>query len=390
MRENPQEWQASLRSELEALIATGTFKILKGLPPPGIHPRSCKIILRNKMSIDGTIGRHKARVVVRGFEQQYGIDYWETFASVVRYDTLRALLAKAAVEDLEIDQMDVDTAFLNPDCEEEIYMQVPDYFDLIMPGITKRTHYLQLLKSLYGLKQAPRAWFEMVKKEFDKLGLRASDSDPNLFIGRGVYVLLFVDDMLIIGNRKQVDIIKGQINRLWKCKDLKAASIFVGFQIERDRQNRTLRIHQTAYATRLLERLGMANSNPRDLPIPAGIVLRSTDQDLDKFEELDEDQASIYRTIVGATIYLSNITRPDIAYATGQLARMMAKPNTNHLSMAKGLLRYLKGTATAGITYQPTEQKEDYKVWSDATWGTEDDRKSFQGYVLIRHGGAIS
>ena len=111
------------------------------------------------MHTDNTIARYKARVIVRGFEQQYGIDYWETFALVVRYDTLRALLAKVAVEDLEIDQMDVNTAFLNPDCEEEIYMQVPDYFKLIMPGITKHTYYLQLLKSLYGLKQALRAWF---------------------------------------------------------------------------------------------------------------------------------------------------------------------------------------------------------------------------------------
>jgi len=94
------------------------------------------------MHTDNTIARYKARVVVRGFEQQYRIDYWETFASVVRYDTLRALLAKAAVKDLEIDQIDVNTAFLNLDLDEEIYMQVPDYFELIMPGITKQTHYL--------------------------------------------------------------------------------------------------------------------------------------------------------------------------------------------------------------------------------------------------------
>jgi hypothetical protein len=142
MRDNPQEWQAGLRFELESLIKAGTFKILKGPPPAGVTPRSCKIVLRNKMHTDNIIARYKARVVVRGFEQQYGIDYWETFALVVRYDTLRALLAKVAVEDLEIDQMDVNTAFLNLDCEEEIYMQVPDYFELIMPGITKHTHYL--------------------------------------------------------------------------------------------------------------------------------------------------------------------------------------------------------------------------------------------------------
>jgi len=119
----------------------------------------------------------------------------------------------------------------------------------------------------------------------------------------------------------------------------------------------------------------MANSNPRDLPIPAGTVLRTTIQD--NFDKLDEDQAAIYRTIVSHAIYLSNITRLDIAYTTGQLARMMAKPNTNHLLIAKGLLRYLKGIATAGITYQPTQLEDDYIVWSDATWGIEDNRKSF-------------
>jgi hypothetical protein len=95
----------------------------------------------------------------------------------------------------------------------------------------------------------------------------------------------------------------------------------------------------------------MANCNPRDLPIPIRTILRSTDQDLNKYNQLDKDQAAIYCIIVGHAIYLSNITRLDIAYATGQLARIIAKPNTNHLLIAKGLLRYLKGTAIARITY---------------------------------------
>jgi len=110
--------------------------------------------------------------------------------------------------------MDVNTAFLNLNCEEEIYMQVPDYFELIMPRITKYMHYLQILKSLYGLKQALRAWFQLVKKEFSKLGLKPGNLDPNLFISRGVYLLLFVDDMLIIGDYKLVDDIKREINKL--------------------------------------------------------------------------------------------------------------------------------------------------------------------------------
>ena len=125
--------------------------------------------------------------------------------------------------------MDVNTAFLNPDYEEEIYMQVPDYFKLIMPGITKHTYYLQLLKSLYRLKQAPKAQFQLVKKEFSKLGLKPGDLDLNLFISKGVYLLLFVNDMLIIRDYKPVNNIKREINKLQKCEDLKAASTFVGF-----------------------------------------------------------------------------------------------------------------------------------------------------------------
>jgi len=257
-----------------------------------------------------------------------------------------------------------------------------------MPGITRQTHYLQLLKSLYGLKQAPRAWFELVKSEFHKLGLKASDADPNLFIGTGVFILLFVDDMLLIGARPELDAIKAKINNLWKCK-VEPATVFVGFQIVRDRSKRTLRIHQEAYTTRLLKKLGMSNCNPRALPIAAGTVLKSTEHDLDRYQEVGEDQAVIYRTIVGSVIYLANCTRPDIAYTVGQLARMMARPNENHLTIAKQLLRYLKGTTTLGIEFRPTSIGYDVILWSDATWGTEDDRKSFQGYILIRHGGAI-
>ena len=99
----------------------GTFKILKGLPPLGITLQSYKIILKDKLYIDSIVARKKTRVILRGFEQQQGIDYYKTFTSIVQYNTLRALLAKVAIKDLEIDHIDIDTAFLNPNYEEEIY-----------------------------------------------------------------------------------------------------------------------------------------------------------------------------------------------------------------------------------------------------------------------------
>ena len=92
--------------------------------------------------------------MIRGLKQQYSVNYFETFASVLKFATLRALLAKAAAEDLEIDQMDVDTAFLNPDLEEEVYMEIPEFFELVTPGVDPKQYCLRLRKALYGLKQA--------------------------------------------------------------------------------------------------------------------------------------------------------------------------------------------------------------------------------------------
>ena len=192
--------------------------------------------------------RKKARIVIRGYEQQAGIDY-ETFASVLRYTTLRILLAKAAAEDLEVDHVDIDTAFLNPDLKEEVYMKVPEFLEQVYPELGKtQDAFLKLNKSLYGLKQAPRAWFHMVKKFFQELGLKSSMADPNLFTGYGVSILLFVDDMLIVGKRQQVDTMKAKILKQWKGKDLKAVDTFVGFQIVRNRKERTLTIHKAPRA----------------------------------------------------------------------------------------------------------------------------------------------
>ncbi|KAI0994026.1 hypothetical protein K3495_g14157 [Podosphaera aphanis] len=211
MHEDPELWKEAIKSELIPLKKTGTYTILSGSPPPGKKLISSKIVLRKKFKRDGTLSRRKARIVIRGFEQEYCIDYFETFASVIRYNTLRILLSKAAVDDLDIEALDVDTAFLNPKLNEEIYMEIPDFFALLHPGINCTKNYLKLNKSLYGLKQAPHVWFQEVKEHFKSLSLKAGDSDPNLFIDRDVFVLLYVDDMLVIGPTNKVKVVKQQI-----------------------------------------------------------------------------------------------------------------------------------------------------------------------------------
>ncbi|KAI1002466.1 hypothetical protein K3495_g5735 [Podosphaera aphanis] len=203
--------------------------------------------------------------------------------------------------------------------------------------------------------------------------------------------MLFIDDMLVTGRRPLIDDIKHKIMKRWSCKNLGPVKTFVGFQIKRHRPNRSIFIHQEMYIRELLKRFGMKDCNGVSTPMVSGIVLKEHEND----ELLDDDNAALYRHIVGSTIYLSNGTRPDVSYAVGQLARFMAKPRFSFLLHAKHLLRFLKRTANYGITHAPNTissrmSSNVFDIYSDATWGTENDRKSFQGYTVVYNGGAIS
>jgi hypothetical protein len=133
-----------------------------------------------KKDENGNINRFKARLVIKGFKQKKGVDYEEVFAPVSRHVTLRSLLAVAAARDLEVDQLDIKTAFLNGDLEEEIWMEQPELYETGGKQLACR-----LKKLLYGLKQAPRAWYLKLTSEMRGLGFKPSDADPALFIRQG-------------------------------------------------------------------------------------------------------------------------------------------------------------------------------------------------------------
>jgi hypothetical protein len=393
LRLDEKGWQRAMLRELKSLKETRTYSIVP--IPEKRRVISSKWVLRNKYGAGNQVIRQKARLVIKGYEQQYGLDYFDTFASVVRYTTLRILLAKAAAENLEIRQLDVETAFLNPDLEVDIYMELPEFFELLEDGgeYDPKTHCLKLNKSLYGLKQAPRVWQSEVREFFKELGFTSSTSDPNYFVAERVtdkgeiHILLFVDDMLLIGTSNQVNSVKASILARWKCQDLGEAQTFIGIQIERDRENKSLQIHQTRYIDKMLRKFGMLDSNPNQLPFPAGTVLfpyQNTEDTLDK------DQSTLYRQITGSLLYLSTCTRFDTSYASNQLARHMAKPQKQHLALAKKVLRYLRGTMNLWIHYEGRQAEKTYKLFSDATWATEWDKKSIQGWVVVRAGGAVS
>ncbi|KAI1007390.1 hypothetical protein K3495_g822 [Podosphaera aphanis] len=160
--------------------------------------------------------------------------------------------------------------------------------------------------------------------------------------------------------KRAVETVKKDIKNRWKCKLLSLVDTFVGLQVERNRANRSLRIHQSAYTKNLLMRMTMNNCNPKQTPLPAKTIRKKTKEDT--WRVLCGDVAGLYRQMVGAILYLSNSTRPDISSTAGQLARFMSAPNSHHLEMAKHFLRYLNETHELGITYQAQRAQE--KEWS--------------------------
>jgi anti-sigma regulatory factor (Ser/Thr protein kinase) len=163
---------------------------------------------------------------------------------VSKYSTLRALLAIVAADDLELHQIDIKTAFLNGDLEEDVYIEQPIGYQ---EGAANTVCHLK--KALYGLKQAPRAWNQKLKAELKAMGFQESIADPSMFINddsKGcIYVLVYVDDILIAAkDMVSVNVTKSRLMQSFEARDLGEASLFLGMNITRDRATGSLKVSQ--------------------------------------------------------------------------------------------------------------------------------------------------
>ena len=352
-------------------------------PPPGVKPIPVKWVFKVKKDATGHFERFKARLVVKGFRQQEGIDYNEVFAPVSKYSTLRTLLAKVTAEDLELHQVDIKTAFLHGELEEEIYIEQPEGYKEGPPGTA-----CKLNKSLYGLKQAPRAWFNRLNKELEIYGFKSSVADPSLFTLHqktgNVYLLVYVDDILIAG--KDLGIVSNMKQRLLKSfhgRDLGEITSFLGINISRNRATKELKIDQNGMIKDIIKQFGMEDAKSKSTPMSTSLKLTK-----DEGDTLDKEKYP-YGTLVGKLMFLAVATRPDLAYTVSALTRFMANPTTVHWQVAKGVVRYLAQTPERGITYRGSSTE--LKAYCDADYaGDIDTRKSTTGYVFMMNGGAIS
>ena len=223
-------WRKAMKEEMMAIDRSHTWELES--PPSNCKPIGLKWIFKLKKNPKGEIIRHKARLVVKGYSQKKGIDYEEVFAPVVRFETIRALIALAAQKKWMIHHLDVKSAFLNGEIEEVIYVQQPEGFS----SKGKEGYVLRLKKALYDLKQAPRAWYFKLHQCLISLGFARSSYEQSLYLKQAgmdtLTVGVYVDDLIITGScTEAIEIFKEEMKKRFEMSDLGSLSSYLGLEV---------------------------------------------------------------------------------------------------------------------------------------------------------------
>ncbi len=373
--ENIDFWMPGIEREHDCLLRNNTWNLVPR--KEGMNVLPSKYVFRVKN------GGPKARLVLLCCRQIYSLDYSQTFAPVVKMSTIRLVLALVARMDLECEQMDVVTAFLNGDLDENIYMEIPQ--GLKTPENSNKV--CELVKALYGLKQAPRQWYAKIHDYLvNQLGSKSSVNDPCLYTlhksASFIIIALYVDDLLIAGNSpNEIKNLKSDLSKIFEMKDLGPLSVMLGIDVERNRERKQVFISQLSYIQDILTLFRMENSKPLNTP-----MIRP-DKNASKTEI---PEGVPYRQAIGSLMYLMIGTRPDTAYAIGKLAQKSENPKSEHWTAVKRVFRYIKGTENHGILYDGSKELRIHGFSDSDYAGCSETRKSTSGYLFQMRGGAIS
>ena len=266
------QWIKAMNLEMESMYFNSVWELID--QPDEVRPIGCKWIYKRKRDHMGKVQTYKARLVAKGYTQVEGVDYEETFSPVAMIKSIRILLSIATFYNYEIWQMDVKTAFLNGNLEENIYMVQPEGF--IEQGQEQKV--CKLNRSIYGLKQASRSWNMRFDTAVKSYGFEQNVDEPCVYkriINSTVaFLVLYVDDILLIGNNVgYLTDIKNWLATQFQMKDMGEAQYVLGIQIVRNRKNRTLAMSQASYIDKVLSRFKMQDSKRGLLPFRYGIHL---------------------------------------------------------------------------------------------------------------------
>uniref|UniRef100_H3H572 Polyprotein n=2 Tax=Phytophthora ramorum TaxID=164328 RepID=H3H572_PHYRM len=378
------KWIKAMNSELKAHADNGSWTLVRRTS--GARPIGCRWVFAKKRNEHGRVVRYKARLVAKGFKQKFGVDFFETYSPVANMNSIRVVLSVVVAKAYVTEQLDADTAFLNSDLKEQVFMEVPY-------GILNAEHMMcKLDKAIYGLKQAASAWHQTIHAVFMKIGFHSCGADQCVYVkgtkDNYVYVCLYVDDMIIAAKtNKEIDEVKMALKSAFKMKELGEVKFILGMEIDHDRTASTLMIKQTRYIDDVTSRFNQQDAKAVVNPCESGMKLTKMQSPTTNAEREDMRNKP-YRSLIGCLLYITTCTRPDVAYIVTQLSRFLENPGQQHWKAAIRVLRYLKTTKEFGIVYNGNNGKVAMEAYTDADWGSNlDDRRSVSG-IMIMVGGA--
>ena len=360
--------------------------------PTGNTALETKMVLKIKESSSENVPqKYKARLCAKGYRQVFGIDYFETYAPVAAYNSLRLFLSLMCSLDYEIDSVDVITAFLLAKLDESIYIKIPDGYTGENPN---NKGYLKLQKSLYGLKQAPNVWNQALDSHLRSLGFAALIFDRCVyrgkFQGNDCFILLYVDDMLLsTPNRHSLAELKQAIYSKYPIEDNGPIDFFLNMHFKRNRSLLKIEIHQQPKISALLEELNLSDCIPAKTPADSHIQLNQT---MSPTEPLEKQRMETipYKRIVGKLLYISITARPDISTAVSAVGRYAHNPGPRHWEGVLRIVKYLKGTKNYVLQLSGARTIV-CTAYADADWGGDlDKRRSRSGYCVSLNNSLIT
>jgi len=382
-RPDSEHWISAMKREMDSLVLAGTWTMVS--PPPGRKIIGSKWTYKYK-NPPGRAPIYKARLVAQGFSQIPGIDFDETYSPVVSLSALRLILAVAAHLNLIVESMDVETAYLNGELEQEIYMRPPQGFTP-----PNSSHLVcRLKKSLYGLRQSGRAWNQRLDDVLISFGFKRLMNDLCIYIIISALLILlvavYVDDIVVAGNnRSKLDAFKSYLSTHFKCKDLGALDLILGIRVTRDSSG-GITLSQAHYVEAVLKRFGMTHCDVVRSPMDVNTFLAaaSTEEPI-----MNHSQ---YREAVGCLMYLMLGTRPDLAFTVMSLARHSHHPTKRHWKALHRVFRFIRFTKDWTISYTGTDDgAQGLVAFSDADHAAnKDDRRSITGSVITFANGPVA
>ena len=350
----------------------------------------CKIIARSevpngaqvlplmelfKTKLDGT---KKVRFVVRGDLQiDPPTDIYGPTASEVG---VKLIISFAAFRNLKLHQLDIQNAYLNGRSDTPTYIELPQgHKNKVGKKFVYKTY-----ASIYGLKSSPKIWNEKLNDVLFEYGLKPCPVEPCIYTGRGIYLLIYVDDLLYCGDsQNDIDEFEAAMKAQFQLTVEAEVRKFLGIQIEEKEDG--ILIHQADYCNKIVETFGMADAVSAKIPILPNL-------DLEKVDQEPMESAHLFQALLGSLLFLNLNTRPDLCFAVNYLSRRAKSPREADFKALKGIVRYLKDHATFGIFYKKAEKNTnsvEIGAVVDSSYASGPRRKSISGILINVNGGPV-